>query len=306
MSGIQERLYDIVNFFHSDGRINRVSFGLDKLPIFPVLLKWRIGDLLFILILFISYSLTYWFEPFERQFYINDLTILHPFAEHERVPSAALFFYAAWVPLSVVSVVGILITKPKNKIYLTFLSLIGLAISILLTSVVTDVLKNFIGRCRPDFLARCIPREGTPKDVMVFAKDVCTTKNLKRLKDGFRTTPSGHSSLSFAGLGYLSLWLAGQLIVAHPQLGSWRSAIAAIPAFGALLIALSRTEDYRHHFIDIIIGSTIGILISWWSYRRYFPSIFESKAYVPYLISEEEKEINAYESLESQPIEDNI
>lgn len=300
---VQDRLYDVVNFFHAEDRINRYTLGLDKYPRFRFFLQWRIADLLFLFVLFISFFATNKLQPFQRQFYVNDLTILHPFAEHERVTDSQLFFYASWVPISVVGVLGLLITKPKNKIYFTYISLVGLCISILLTSSVTNILKNSIGRLRPDFLARCIPKEGTPVDVMVLAKNVCTTKNTSLLLDGFRTTPSGHSSLSFAGLGYLSLWLSGQFVVAHHSLGSWRSVVSAIPAFGAALIALSRTEDYRHHFVDVILGSVIGILISWWSYRRYFPKITDEKSYVPYLIQEDEREDEEnhfYDRLERQ------
>lgn len=301
---IQDLLYKVINYFHEDGRVNRFTLGLDKVPHAAVALRWRIGDVILLAALFVGYTMSYWFKPFERQFYLNDLTILHPFAEVERVGNAQLFFYAAWLPLSTVTVVLMVITKPKNKLYVTFISLIGLSVSILLTSVMTDVLKNFIGRCRPDFLARCVPREGTPRDVMVFAKDVCTTDNLALLQDGFRTTPLGHSSLSFAGLGYLTLWLSGQFVIASARLGSFRAVVAGLPAFGATLIALSRTEDYRHHFIDVVIGSTLGMAIAWWSYRRYFPAVSSVKPFEPYMILEEtEEELkNDYERLESQSL----
>lgn len=301
MSSIQSTFYEVINYFHKDGKVNRVTFGLDKLPYSSYFLRWRFADVLFVLILFVLYTITYWLEPFQRQFFINDLTILHPFAEHERVPEAALFFYAVWVPLSIVGIVSLIATKPKNKLYVTFISLLGVTISVLLTSVVTDILKNFIGRHRPDFLSRCIPKKDAPRDIMVFAKDVCTTDNMHRLLDGFRTTPLGHSSISFAGLGYLLFWLSGQLIITNEHLGLWRTVVAWIPAFGALLIALSRTEDYRHHFIDIIIGSLIGFSIAYWSYRRLFPSLSDPRAYEPKLIiSENLQERESYDRLEEQ------
>lgn len=40
---------------------------------------------------------------------------------------------------------------------------------------------------------------------------ICTQTNDKILRDGFRSFPSGHSSLSFAGLGFLSFYVMGKL-----------------------------------------------------------------------------------------------
>lgn len=288
-SKISELVYKVINYFHQDDRINRITLGLDKHPILAQLSRWKFADLLYIGVLFVLYFVVYWIEPFQRQFYVNDLTISHPFAEHERVPVGALFFYSTWVPISLIAIIGIIITKPKNKIYVTYISLVGLVISVFSTSVLTDILKNFIGRHRPDFLSRCVPKEGTPINVLVYAKDVCTTDNISRLKDGFRTTPSGHSSISFAGLFYLSLWLSGQLVVTNANVGSWRTIIAGLPTLGAGLIALSRTEDYRHHFVDVLIGSTIGIIIAYWSYHRNFPSVSHPKSYEPRIIIEEDE-----------------
>lgn len=102
------------------------------------------------------------------------------------------------------------------------------------------------------------------------------------LADGFRSTPSGHSSTSFQGLFYLTLWLCGQLLAFTKGVEYYRLFIAALPTLGAMLIAISRTEDYRHHFVDVILGSTLGSLVAWITYRKYFPSIFAGRSYVPH------------------------
>lgn len=286
-----EQLYAFINYFHKDNTVNRTTLGLDNVKGGRTLVHWRVTDLIYLAVLLVLYPIAYHIEPFQRQFYIGDLLISHPFAEHERVTNLQLFFYAGWVPISVIALVSVIITKPLNKVYVAYISLLGLLLSVLSTSVLTDTLKNSFGRHRPDFLARCIPRPDAPTDVMVYAKDVCTTKNLKRLLDGFRTTPLGHSSISFAGLLYLSLWLSGQLTVTRPQAGAWRFVVSFLPTLGAILIALSRTEDYRHHFIDVFVGLVIGSIVATWLYFRLFPCVTETHCYEPRLLLVEEEDL---------------
>ncbi|ODQ81772.1 hypothetical protein BABINDRAFT_32396 [Babjeviella inositovora NRRL Y-12698] len=266
---------------------NRVTFGLERIPLIQFCHLWKVGDLLLTAFL----SLVYFFHkdnaPFERQFYLGDMTISHPFAETERVSNTMLFVYSMVLPVCVITVVSLLVTPKPHKVKVTYLSLVALLVSFFVCTLVTGILKNVIGRHRPDFLARCIPKEGTPLLAMVYAKDVCTTKNISRLQEGFRTTPSGHSSYSWAGLGFLSLWLYGQMALSQPGAGSWRAILAWVPSFGAALIAISRTEDYRHHFVDVILGSILGMSIAWWSYRRCFPEVTRLDSHIPYIVAQE-------------------
>ncbi|KAK6465949.1 diacylglycerol pyrophosphate phosphatase [Scheffersomyces coipomensis] len=297
---VKEFLFNIINYFHKDNRFNRITFGLTSSSYsssssytnLPFLIKWRLTDVILVAVLVGSYLAMYNVQPFQRQFYVGDLSISHPFAERERVNGAELFLYAIWTPFTVILASSLIFTKPKYKIYNTYIALLGLFLSCFTTSVLTDILKNFIGRHRPDFLARCIPKEGTPLDVLVYAKDVCTTTNVSRLMDGFRTTPSGHSSLSFAGLFYTTLYLLGQLVATNELVGNWRTILSFIPTLGASLIALSRTEDYRHHFVDVCIGSLIGLVIASWSYFRLFPSLYSSRSYYPKIIIKQDQSIN--------------
>lgn len=264
--------------------VDRITLGLDNFSVYPVFVKWRIGDVILIPIVFLINSYVFYISyPFERQFVINDVTINHPFTEHERVPNEVNMIYSLAIPVVIIVIVTSLLGDPRHKLYLGYISILGLFVSFFVNELFTDALKNWIGRHRPDFIARCIPKADAPRDVLVFAKDVCTTKDLLRLADGFRTTPSGHSSSAFSGLGYLSLWLMGQLLTEHPLTGSWRKVVAAVPLLGAALIAISRTEDYRHHFVDVILGSMLGFTVAYWSYRRNFPELSSNASFKPYL-----------------------
>lgn len=295
-----DTIKSVINYFHRDDRYNRTTFGLDQVKGGSTFIYWRVTDIILLVIFVVVYRIVYSIEPFQRQFYIGDLLISHPFTEIERVTNGQLFLYAVWVPLSTIAVVSLVMTKPKNKIYVTYVALLGQLLSVFATSITTDILKNAFGRHRPDFLARCIPKADAPTDVLVYAKDVCTTEDLNQLMDGFRTTPLGHSSISFAGLLYLSYFLAGQLTVTRPQAGAWRSVVVFAPTLGAAMIALSRTEDYRHHFIDVFVGLCLGAVIALWLYFRLFPGLAQFRCYEPRTV-ETESEV---EELSYSPVED--
>lgn len=134
-------------------------------------------------------------------FSLDDLSKSFPHAQVETVSGIALFLYAGLVPL-VGIVLYSLITLPGT--HPVHVSILGLLSSIVMTLFFTDVIKNTVGRPRPDLIARCRPDNEASRDGLVTI-DVCMAPRDYVLQDGWRSFPSGHSSFSFAGLGYLSM-----------------------------------------------------------------------------------------------------
>ena len=194
------------------------------------------------------------------------------------MPVAGLFIGAGAVPLAILILWAVLFRPGWHKVHVTIL---GFFISILVTSLITDIIKNAIGRPRPDLLDRCKPRKGTPEHTLVDF-EVCTETDHHVLQDGFRSFPSGHSSFSFAGLGYLSFFLASQLRALHPRVDLLRIILAFVPLLGAALIALSRYEDYRHDPYDITVGSLLGFSMAFFSWRRFYPPLRSQRCDAPY------------------------
>lgn len=186
-------------------------------------------------------------------------------------------------------IVSILSNRRKYYLVLVHATVVSFAISVTVTGFITDFLKNFIGRLRPDFLDRCRPREGTPTDVYVDSS-VCTNTDLKVIHDGFKSIPSGHTSMAFACFYFLSLWLAGQFgVFSHSSrflaLGNTIKALLCLgPILFASYVALSRTEDYRHRGSDIIAGTLIGVIVAWISYRLFFPPLASDDSDTPYVL----------------------
>lgn len=71
-------------------------------------------------------------------------------------------------------------------------------------------MKFYIGRLRPDFLARCLPDVSRAKpsdifkygDLTLYTEVICTGER-SIILDGHKSFPSGHASMSWAGLGYV-------------------------------------------------------------------------------------------------------
>lgn len=153
-------------------------------------------------------------------------------------------------------------------------SFLGLATAITMTALFTDSIKNMVGMPRPDFFDRCFP-----DGIAVYSSDarrqaICHPTNMTEYKDGYKSFPSGHVSWCFAGLGYLSLYLAGKLSLFDRRGYSSRVFFVLAPHLATVLIAISRVNDYQHRWVDIIGAAVIGYPISYFCYRQHFPSIY--------------------------------
>lgn len=228
----------------------------------------------------VFYSLDY-IDGFEREFDLTDTSIQHSFTVHERIPNSMLLIYAGAAPLLLIPLVNIVTIRSWWDLHSGWL---GLLLSLSLTGAVSQVTKVMVGRPRPDLIARCKPLQGSanaPIFGLVTSK-ICTQTDRFIMRDGFRSFPSAHSSLSFAGLGFLSFYLAGKLHLFDEKGYTGKSWVSLTPLVGAALIAISRTMDYRHHWQDVLTGSTVGIIFAFFSYRQYYPRLSSPLSHRPY------------------------
>ncbi|KAB8263394.1 phosphatidic acid phosphatase type 2/haloperoxidase [Aspergillus pseudonomiae] len=217
-------------------------------------------------------------NPFHRLFSLDNKAIQYPFAVVERVPVVWSIIYAGVIPF-VLMLLWAATFRPKP--YKVQVTILGFLVALMLTSLLTDIIKNAVGRPRPDLISRCIPKKGTPENKLV-AWTVCTQTSQHILQEGWRSFPSGHSSFSFGGLGYLSFFLSGQMHVFRPRTDLCRCLVALLPFLCALMVAISRLDDYRHDVYDVTCGSILGTVVAYFSYRRYYPSLRSVICDTPY------------------------
>jgi hypothetical protein len=87
---------------------------------------------------------------------------------------------------------------------------------------------------------------------------------------------------SFAGLGFLSLYMAGKLHIFDERGFVFKPLICLIPLLGAALIGISRIADYRHHWQDVLVGAIVGFGMAYFAYRQYYPSLSSHQCHRPF------------------------
>ena len=234
--------------------------------------------------------------PFNQPFSLRNYTIQYPYAVKERVPNALALVICVITPMVIIAIYTLVLDgvfshhrkttgagwssvyRLKDRLWELNCGILGLFLAEGAALVITGSLKSLCGKPRPDLISRCRPFEGAA-DPPVFGlsnRTICTETDEAIMADGFRSFPSGHSSSAFAGLFYLSLYLAAKLHVLDQRGEVWRTFIVLIPTLAASCVAMSRIMDARHHPFDVLFGSAMGILVAWGSYRQYFPPVTET------------------------------
>jgi diacylglycerol diphosphate phosphatase/phosphatidate phosphatase len=90
--------------------------------------------------------------------------------------------------------------------------------------------------------------------------------------EGQKSFPSGHASISFAGMTWITLYLRAAFGVANNVHVTVPALIAASPLVISTWVSISRVRDRWHNTDDIAVGALIGIvsaLVVWWHYRLH-------------------------------------
>ncbi|CAN0913686.1 Putative lipid phosphate phosphatase 3, chloroplastic [Linum grandiflorum] len=224
------------------------------------------------------------------------LYIIHPFYR---------FMYAILIPI----VIFIVVYFRRRDIYDLHHAILGLLFSVLVTAVITDSIKNAVGRPRPDFFWRCFPDGNDAYDQL--GNVVC--HGIKSvIKEGHKSFPSGHTSWSFAGLGFLSLYLSGKLKAFDCKGHIAKLCIIVLPLLVACLVGISRVDDYWHHWQDVFAGGVLGLVVSTFCYLQFFPPPYHPQGWGPYAyfrVLEEAQKISEASSAENpghQPASNNV
>ncbi|PBP27359.1 PAP2 superfamily protein [Diplocarpon rosae] len=240
--------------------------GFSKLLIASYVIDW----IMIILIAGVG-AVFHTISPNKRPFSLTNPEISYPHVNHETVSIVTVGLAAFGGPAAIIFLVCLFLvpgptvssTTPqlliwKRKLWEWHTGWLGLALSSASAFLITNGLKNLIGKPRPDLISRCQPDIDNISDYSysvfatgtvfesfnVVSAEICTQTDHSLLDDGFRSFPSGHSSFAAGGLIYLSLFLASKLAITLPFLASSSDA-TRLSAFPSRLYKRAAEERSR-------------------------------------------------------------
>jgi len=162
-------------------------------------------------------------------------------------------------------------TRGKAVGWLTGWLLLGLAQAMGLTLAATNTVKFATSRPRPGFFFFCdyagyaealTSGNFTSYESATVAGRLGDTAfcraSAAEVRDALSSFPSGHASLSFAGLGFLTLASLWALCAPRCAVFSPLAALACTPLVLAAYVCVSRVRDAKHFPVDIAVGAAIG------------------------------------------------
>lgn len=220
-------------------------------------------------------------EPYRRGFFCNDETIKYPFRGNTITP-VLLGLIIAVPPLLIVTSGEYTRLRYKRNtndirclwglivpLWLVncFEQLTYFTFGLLLTTDATEIGKYTIGRIRPHFIAVCQPQfhdgsscsNATNQHRYIENYSCASTGyNADDVRQARLSFPSGHASLVFYSLLYMTIYLQNRIVWQKGQL--IKPFIQFILIISAWFVALTRIMDNWHHWSDVLAGSILGTL----------------------------------------------
>nr|XP_050857253.1 putative phosphatidate phosphatase isoform X1 [Vespula vulgaris] len=244
-----------------------------------LLLRKIIIDFVCLLIVSLAVLMFFLFgKPYKRGFFCNDESLMHPY-HSSTVTSAMLYVTGLFLPICTMIageyLYGRQYSTESSKIlfgytippwlWMAYIKVGVFGFGAATTVLVTDVAKYTIGRLRPHFMTLCVPdiNCSLPENQFRYIQNFsCTAPGIspKLLKEMRLSFPSGHSSFSAYTMIYLAIYL--QLRITWRGSKLLKHMFQLVCIFMAWFTAMSRISDYKHHWSDVLAGSTIGTIVA--------------------------------------------
>lgn len=179
----------------------------------------------------------------QHAFSLIDPDISYP-SRPETVPVPALLVVSIIAPGVIIFIVCMLLVPERTAARNHSVSLqwrrkcwewntgwMGLGLAVAGAYMVTEGLKDLVGKPRPDFLARCDPDLSLISQYTVSGlgslvdnapimvdSGICRNQSNFVRNKGFAAWPSGHASFSWAGMLYLTFFLCAKFAISIPYL----------------------------------------------------------------------------------------
>ena len=234
---------------------------------------------------------------------VLDLSLANDYIAKEDAtfPSGKLMFISLWMPLLTFIFLGLFcpptaaprggggesinnnnrVNRNPNSVANIHAATCTLLTAIGISEFITQLLKYYVGRLRPNFYSMCNFNTATL---------TCTNTNIHLIYESRLSFPSGHASLSFCGAGCLVLYFIGRCGYLRNNRHNYSEGICKrkvifLLSFTPLLLstycAASRLVDNWHHPSDVLAGMVIGLVCAIISYHIWYPSVTSYHSGIP-------------------------
>ena len=196
----------------------------------------------------------------------NDSNSSFPHPGTETIPTWLVIVLLAAIGLVTVIALYFLAQKfPKVfRDFNAFSAVWNLATSVAIANFIVNLLKNMVGRPRPDLYDLCGPN-------VTSDPASCPGISESDFNDQWRSWPSGHSSSAMAGFTYLAFFVQRTISISGP-IGTL---CASLYVLFALYVGSTRILNYKHHPDDVVAGFFIGFVLAYIIWQRANEDIYD-------------------------------
>jgi len=196
----------------------------------------------------------------QEEIVVLDFRYNQPYVYPSTISSSFLVKTGVWIPLSIIGIISYLFKQQRvggYKITCVFLVAIGIS------ECITNVLKFWVRRPRPNFYAHC--------EFDIVTK-TCLAQTHKRLVESQLSFPSGHTSLSFCSTTVLVWWFWNHVVIRQNTNKTLIYRMLSILLFWgwSTFVGVSRIVDYWHHPSDVLAGCMLGVTCATITYHAFF------------------------------------
>lgn len=213
-------------------------------------------------------------------FSLSDPSISYPY-KADTVSVGVLAAVTILAPAVITALISLLIPLPaspstprslilRRKLWEWNTAWMGLGLALATAFMITEGLKDLGGKPRPHLLALCDPDTSTesirrhrvgglgPNELttsipILVTWEICRARDSDALHNAFASWPSGHSSFSWAGFGYLTLFFCAKFGVHIPVLlpSTPSHYVSTFDEEPSPPSSATKATDVDHHYRDV-------------------------------------------------------
>lgn len=226
--------------------------------------------------------------PTPIPFMERDPTISYAYVRPATVPTWLLAIISVAIPLVIVGAMEVVLARRRKGFtrgWATRALLVALVLAeaMGITLAITNTIKVGTGRWRPNALAYCnykgyrdalasgnLTTYLAVTNPTAFGDISFCLASEADVSEAQASFPSGHASISFAGMTYLALYWRFYFRMLPRTLLSLSGLLFSSPFVVAAWVAITRVRDRFHNPDDIFLGAAIGIVAAYLSWRHFY------------------------------------